>query len=87
MRVRVPQVLAEGLAVGHSDLRPATRRPATAAIEVLVQPMLLPQPIPLTGMTGQHRQLQFKRLTDVDDELGWDRLTVLVDPLDRVDIV
>ena len=60
-RIRMPSVLTEGFAAFDTEFLAAMRAPAFAAVEVLVDAVLLQQPVPLAGVTGEHLLFQLER--------------------------
>ena len=78
----MPFVLREGFAEGGSDLSTAGGAPAAAAFEILVDAVLLQEPVALAGVTGEHFQLQVERGGDIEDEL---RLDGAAEPIGRFD--
>ena len=54
-------MLPEGFAVFDAEFLTTVSTPAFATNEVLVDPVLLEEPVPLTGVTGEHLLFQLER--------------------------
>ena len=66
----MPFVLREGFAEGGSDLSAARGAPAAAAFEVLVDAVLLQEPVALTGMASEHFPILRSKVVFRDRVLG-----------------
>ena len=68
-------------------LRPEGARPAPHALDIIIDPMLLPQPIPLAFVTLQHFPFQGEHAGDIDKHLRHDGTTEIIDSLHRMRII
>ena len=81
------EVLPERLGVGDADLGPSVGPPSGLGVEVLVDPVLLQEPVALAGVAGEHPPLEVGDPRDVDEEPGGLGPAVAVEPFDRVDVI
>ena len=80
-------ILTEAFAESNSGAGAAGSSPLLHSDQVIVNFVLLPQPVPLCLMFGKHQLLRFERRADIDGEVRQNRLAASADEFDRVEIV
>ena len=83
----MPEVLPEAFSVADVRQSAAGLAPAAHALQVLVDSVVLPEPLALRGMTPEERGLFVDDRRDVDHETGKYRLPVEVHAADRIRVV
>src|SRR6185312_2773373 len=80
-------ILPEAFSERDSGAGSAGASPLLHSDEVIVDLVLLPQPVPLRLMFRKHLLLCFKGCADVDGEVSEHRLPASADEFDRIEVV
>src|SRR5438132_14162468 len=83
----MPQVLAESFGISHTVLLTLLSAPAFHRFHILIHAMMLPKPLTLTGMGGQHGRLDVHDVADVDGKRWWNGLAEEVLSFNRITVV
>src|SRR3954464_10567198 len=77
-RIWMRPVQPESLSIRHASEMPPRRRPSLHLKQIVVDAMVIPQPVALAGMSSHHRALPLEKLRHINYEVRHHRDAVSI---------